>query len=68
MRGIARTAALVFGALFCVLLALVTLQTLLREGFDNFSIVALAGISLLIVLMLLIGLVGAILHPPRDRD
>ncbi|UJA18798.1 hypothetical protein HJD18_00330 [Thermoleophilia bacterium SCSIO 60948] len=68
MRGVARTLVLVFGALFCVLLALVTLQALLREGFENLSIVVLAGVSLLIVVMILIGLVGAILHPPRDGD
>lgn len=66
MNAFVRTAILLAGALFCVLLAVTALGALLREGFENIRVVVLAGVSLAIVLMILIGLVGAILNPPRD--
>lgn len=66
MRGFARNAVLVAGALFCVVLAVTALGAVLREGFGNIRVLALAGISLAIVGMILVGLVGAILNPPRD--
>jgi len=57
-----RTAVLAVGVAFCGFFALLlTIGTIIEDGFDW-----LAALSLAIVALLGIGLLGAILNPPED--
>jgi hypothetical protein len=56
-----RTALLAVGVAFCGFFALLTVATIIEDGFDW-----LAALSLAIVGLLGIGLLGAILNPPED--
>jgi hypothetical protein len=57
VRSVALAAALAFIAL----LTFLTVSVLAREGFD-----ILVGLSLVILVLLTFGIVGALLHPPGE--
>ena len=57
MRSVALAAALAFIAL----LTFLTVSVLAREGFD-----ILVGLSLVILVLLTFGIVGALMHPPGE--
>jgi hypothetical protein len=56
-----RTALLGVGVAFCAFFALLTVATIIEDGFDW-----LTALSLAIVALLGIGLLGAIMNPPED--
>ena len=56
-----RTAILSIGVAFCGFFALLTIGTIIEDGFDFLAVISLAIIGLLGV-----GLLGAILNPPED--
>jgi hypothetical protein len=56
-----RTAVLAVGIAFCAFFALLTVGTIIEDGFDF-----LAVLSLMIIGLIGVGLLGAILNPPED--
>ena len=57
-----RIVILAFGLVFCAGFAFMTLSVASDSGFDIFTVV-----SLLIVVMITAGLIGAIRNPPPDE-
>ena len=55
-----RTAVLVVGVLFCVFFGLMTLAVVAQDGLDILSLTAFG-----IVLVVLVGLIGAVRQPPK---
>lgn len=55
-----RSAILGFGVAFCALFALMTISVALEDGFDVLTVV-----SLLVIVLIGSGLIGAIRNPPR---
>jgi hypothetical protein len=66
-----RNALLVAGLIFCGFFAAVTLYSIAETGlrletYGDIGAIALYGISLLIVVMIAAGLIGALRNPPDD--
>lgn len=59
-----RTALLASGLLFVAAFGGMTLYVIAKSGFDTYGDLLLAVFSLGVVIMILIGLVGAIRQPP----
>lgn len=59
-----RTALLASGLLFVAAFGGMTLYVIAKSGFDTYGDLLLAAFSLGVVIMILIGLVGAIRQPP----
>lgn len=59
-----RTALLAAGLLFVAAFGGMTLYVIAKSGFDTYGDLLLAVFSLGVVIMILIGLVGAIRQPP----
>ena len=60
-----RTVLLGLAALFCVIFALLTVAAL-ATAIPNIGSAITFGLSLLIIVLLLIGIVGAIRNPPEE--
>ncbi len=66
-----RNALLILGLIFCGFFAVVTTYVIVDTGlrlrtYGDIGAIALYGISLLIVLMIAAGLIGALRNPPDD--
>ncbi len=66
-----RTALLTVGLIFCGFFAAVTIYVIADSGlrvrtYGDLGALALYGISLLIIVMIAAGLIGAIRNPPPD--
>jgi hypothetical protein len=66
-----RTALLLLGLIFCGFFAAVTVYAIADTGlhlrtYGDIGAIALYGVSLLIVVMIGAGLIGAIRNPPDD--
>ena len=66
-----RTALLLLGLIFCGFFAAVTVYVIADTGlhlrtYGDIGAIALYGVSLLIVVMIGAGLIGAIRNPPDD--
>lgn len=66
-----RNALLVLGLIFCGFFAVATLYTIVETGlslrtYGDIGAIALYGVSLLIVVMIAAGLIGALRNPPDD--
>ena len=66
-----RTALLLLGLIFCGFFAVVTLYVIVDTGlslktYGDIGALGLYGISLLIVVMIAAGLIGALRNPPDD--
>lgn len=66
-----RNALLVLGLIFCGFFAVVTIYVIVDTGlrvrtYGDIGAIALYGVSLLIVLMIAAGLLGALRNPPDD--
>ena len=66
-----RNALLIIGLLFCVFFAAVTLYVIVDSGlrlrtYGDIGAIALYAVSLLIVVLIAAGLIGALRHPPDD--
>jgi hypothetical protein len=66
-----RNALLIVGLLFCGFFAAVTLYAIVDSGlrlrtYGDIGAIALYGVSLLIVVMIAAGLIGALRNPPDE--
>ena len=66
-----RNALLVLGLLFCGFFAVVTIYVIADTGlhlrtYGDIGAIILYGISLLIIVMIVAGLIGALRNPPDD--
>jgi hypothetical protein len=66
-----RNALLIIGLLFCGFFAAVTLYVIVDSGlrvrtYGDIGAIALYGVSLLIVVLIAAGLIGALRNPPDD--
>ena len=66
-----RNALLIIGLLFCGFFAAVTLYVIVDSGlrlrtYGDIGAIALYGVSLLIVVLIGAGLIGALRNPPDD--
>jgi hypothetical protein len=66
-----RNALLIIGLLFCGFFAAVTLYVIVDSGlrlrtYGDIGAIALYGVSLLIVVLIATGLIGALRNPPDD--
>jgi hypothetical protein len=66
-----RNALLIIGLLFCGFFAAVTLYVIVDSGlrlrtYGDIGAIALYGVSLLIVVLIAAGLIGALRSPPDD--
>jgi hypothetical protein len=66
-----RTALLLLGLVFCGFFAAVTIYVIVDTGlrlrtYGDIGAIALYGVSLLIVVMIGAGLIGALRNPPDD--
>ncbi|MFL5906500.1 MAG: hypothetical protein ACJ75Z_02740 [Solirubrobacterales bacterium] len=66
-----RNALLLLGLVFCGFFAAVTIYVILDTGlrlrtYGDIGAIALYGISLLIIVMIAAGLIGALRNPPDD--
>ena len=66
-----RNALLIIGLIFCGFFAGVTLYVIVDTGlsfrtYGDIGAIALYGVSLLIVIMIAAGLIGALRNPPDD--
>ena len=66
-----RTALLTVGLIFCGFFAAVTLYVIVDSGlrlrtYGDIGAIVLYGVSLLIVVMIAAGLIGALRNPPDD--
>jgi hypothetical protein len=66
-----RNALLIIGLLFCGFFAAVTLFVIVDSGlrlrtYGDIGAIALYGVSLLIVVLIATGLIGALRNPPDD--
>ena len=66
-----RTALLLLGLIFCGFFAVVTIYVILDTGlrlrtYGDIGAIALYGVSLLIVVMIAAGLIGALRNSPDD--
>jgi hypothetical protein len=66
-----RNALLVLGLVFCGFFALVTLGAIIDTGlhlrtYGDIGAIGLYGVSLGIVVMIAVGLIGALRNPPDD--
>jgi hypothetical protein len=66
-----RNALLVLGLIFCGFFAVVTVYVIVDTGlrvetYGDIGAIALYGVSLLIVVMIAAGLLGALRNPPDD--
>ena len=66
-----RNALLIVGLLFCGFFAAVTLYVIVDSGlrlrtYGDIGAIALYGVSLLIVVLIAAGLIGALRNPPDD--
>ncbi|HKH22083.1 MAG TPA: hypothetical protein VKA88_00555 [Solirubrobacterales bacterium] len=66
-----RNALLIVGLIFCSFFAAVTLYVIVDTGLElrtygDIGAIVLYGISLLIVVMIAAGLIGALRNPPDD--
>jgi hypothetical protein len=57
-----RTAVLLFGLGFCLLLGWLTAQVAAESGFDILTLISFG-----IILMLMLAILGAIRNPPDDK-
>jgi hypothetical protein len=60
-----RTALLIGGLLFVAAFGGMTLYVVAKSGFDTYGDLLLALFSLGVVVMVLLGLIGAIRNPPK---
>jgi hypothetical protein len=61
MHPALRIALLLGGLLFCAAFAAMTAYVAIEHGFDIFTVAAI-----LVLLLLVLPLLGALLHPPED--
>jgi hypothetical protein len=66
-----RNALLILGLIFCGFFAVVTIYVIIDSGlrvrtYGDIGAIALYGVSLLIVVMIAAGLLGALRNPPDD--
>jgi hypothetical protein len=62
MHPTARLALLLTGLLFCAIFGAMTAYMAVEHGFDIFILAAI-----LVLLLLVLPLIGALLHPPEDE-
>jgi len=60
-----RTALLALGMLFVVAFGGMSLYVIADSGFDTYGDLLLAGLSLLVVVFVALGLIGAMRTPPK---
>lgn len=66
-----RNALLILGVIFCGFFAVATLYVIVDQGlhvstYGDIGAILLYGISLLVIVMIAAGLIGAIRNPPDD--